>query len=133
MTKDHFQAYIDAFNAKDFAGFGRFYHDDVTLCLSGKRVLRSRDEILAFYRDVALRCDERLFLRRIVLDQTDIAVELDTEFKALLDDPAFIAGPLVAGQSIFITSVIFYTVRDGRFSEILARRVGEARTGPATF
>ncbi|KPF76579.1 hypothetical protein IP68_04405 [Blastomonas sp. AAP25] len=133
MTKEDFQTYIAAFNAKDFEGFGRFYRDDVTLSLSGKRVLRSRDEILSFYRDVAKRCDEKLDLRRIVLDDTGIAVELDTEFKGLVDDPGFIAGPLVTGQSIFITSVIFYTIKDGRFSEILARRVGDARTGPATF
>lgn len=133
MTKDDVREYIAAFNRKDFAGFGRFYADDVKFSLSGKRNIASRDDILAFYREVAEKCDEKLEITRLVVDDEGVAIEVKTEFKALVDDPSFIAGPLVPGQSIFITSRIFYTLRSGKFAEIDALRVGEARTGPATF
>ena len=86
-----------------------------------------------FSRAVATRCDERLHNLRLVADEEGNAAEIDTEFKALVEDPGFIAGPLVPGQSIFIKSVIFYTVKDGRFTDIVARRVQDATTGPSTF
>jgi len=132
MNKDDMRAYIDAFNAKDFEGFGKFYADDVRLDV-GRFVKNSRQEILDFYRDVAKTCDEKLTLKRIVMDEDGVGIELDTEFKALADNPDFIAGPLVGGQSIFITSFIFYTIRNNRFVDIKARRIAEAVHGPSTF
>lgn len=133
MTKDEVRAYIAAFNRLDFDGFGKYYAEDVTLSLSGKRTLSSRAEILDFYREVAKVCREKLDITQLVVDDEGVAIEVKTEFKALVDDPGFIAGPLVPGQSIFITSRIFYAVRDGRFAAIDALRVGDARTGPSTF
>ncbi|PTS88728.1 hypothetical protein DBR17_04175 [Sphingomonas sp. HMWF008] len=132
MTKDDVREYIAAFNRKDFAGFGTFYADDVRLDV-GRFVRTGRDEILDFYREVATTCDEKLTLKRIVMDDEGVGIELDTEFKALADNPDFVAGPLVPGQSIFITSFIFYTIRDDRFVDIKARRIADAVTGPSTF
>lgn len=132
MTKDDVRAYLDAFNRKDFEGFGRFYADDVRLDV-GRFVRLGRQAILDFYRDVARTCDERLTLKRIVMDAEGAAIELDTEFKALADHPDFIAGPLVPGQSIFITSFIFYTIKDDRFVDIKARRIADAVHAPSTF
>jgi hypothetical protein len=132
MTKDDIIAYFDAFNRKDFEGFGKFYADDVRLDV-GRFVRNSRAEILAFYREVARTCDERLTLKRIVMDEGGVAVEVDTEFKALVANPDFIAGPLTPGESIFITSFIFYTIVDGRFVDIKARRIADATRGPPTF
>lgn len=132
MTKDDVREYIAAFNRKDFDGFGKFYAEDVRLDV-GRFVRNSRAEILDFYREVAKTCDEKLTLRRIVMDEDGVGIELDTEFKALADHPDFVAGPLVPGQSIFITSFIFYTIRDDRFVDIKARRIADAVTGPSTF
>ena len=133
MTNDDVRDYIAAFNRLDFDGFGKYYADDVKLSLSGKRTLSSRQEILAFYAEVAKVCREKLEITHLVVDDEGVAIEVKTEFKALVDDPTFIAGPLVPGQSIFITSRIFYTLRDGKFAEIDALRVGDARTGPSSF
>lgn len=132
MTKDDVRDYIAAFNRKDFAGFGKYYADDVRLDV-GRFVRNGREEILDFYREVARTCDEKLTLQRIVMDEDGVGIELDTEFKALADNPDFVAGPLVPGQSIFITSFIFYTIRNDRFVDIKARRIADAVTGPSTF
>jgi len=134
MTKDDVRDYIASFNALQFDGFGKYYADDVQLNLSGKQTLNSRDEILNFYREVANVCREKLDITRIVLDDEGVAIEVKTEFKALVDKPDFIAGPLIPGQSIFITSRIFYELnKEGRFQKIDAMRVGDMTTGPATF
>ena len=133
MTKDDVRDYIAAFNRLDFDGFGKFYADDVKLSLSGKRTLNSRAEILDFYREVATVCREKLDITHLVVDDEGVAVEVKTEFKALVDKPDFIAGALVPGQSIFITSRIFYAVENDQFVAIDALRVGDARTGPSTF
>lgn len=133
MTKDDVREYIAAFNRLDFEGFGKYYADNVKLSLSGKRTLNSRQEILDFYAGVAKVCREKLEITKLVVDDEGVAVEVKTEFKALVNDPTFIAGPLVPGQSIFITSRIFYTVRNNQFAEIDALRVGDAKTGPSTF
>jgi len=132
MTKNDIRAYFDAFNRKDFEGFGKFYAENVRLDV-GSFVRNSRQEILDFYREVAKTCDERLTVRRVVMDDDGAAVEVDTEFKGLVANPDFVAGPLVPGESIFITSFIFYTIRDGKFIDIKARRIADARRGPATF
>ena len=134
MTKDDVRNYIASFNALQFDGFGQYYADDVQLNLSGKQTLNSRDEILSFYREVAKVCREKLDITRLVMDDEGVAIEVKTEFKALVDDPTFIAGPLVPGQSIFITSRIFYELNaQGKFQKIDAMRVGDMTTGPSTF
>lgn len=132
MTRDDVRAYFDAFNRKDFDGFGRFYAPDVVLDV-GRFVRHGRQGITDFYREVAKTCDERLTVQRIVMDEEGVAVEVDTEFKGLVHNPDFVAGPLVPGESIFITSFIFYTVRDDQFVAIKARRIADAVRGPSTF
>ncbi|WP_404713405.1 nuclear transport factor 2 family protein [Sphingomonas sp. MMS24-J13] len=133
MTKDDVRDYIASFNRLDFDGFGKYYADDVKLSLSGKRTLTSRQQILDFYAGVAKVCREKLDITHLVVDDEGVAIEVKTEFKALVDDPDFIAGPLVPGESIFITSRIFYALRDGKFAAIDAMRVGGVATGPSTF
>jgi hypothetical protein len=133
MTRDDVRDYIASFNRLDFDGFGKYYAEDVKLSLSGKRTLNSRQEILDFYADVAKVCREKLEITHLVVDDEGVAIEVKTEFKALVDDPTFIAGPLVPGESIFITSRIFYALRDGQFAAIDAMRVGGMHTGPSTF
>ena len=47
-----------------------------------------------------------------------------TEFHALEDWPDFIAGPMIKGQSIFITSMVLYDIgADGRFTRIRSARL----------
>jgi hypothetical protein len=133
MTKDDFRAYIAAFNAGDFDGFTRFYADDVVLRLGLKRTIHGRQGIVDFYAEVGGVCRERLTIEALVLDEEGVAAELATEFKALVDAPDFIAGPLVPGQSIFLTSFVHYRMADGRFTHIHSARANEAVAGPSTF
>lgn len=122
MQKADFQAYIDCFNRGDFAGFSRFYADDVVLELGTKARLEGRQAIVAFYREVKGRVRESLRVDNLIMDDTGIAAELDTRFLALEDWPDFIAGPLRQGDSLHIVSLVHYRLEEGLFSHIKSAR-----------
>ena len=133
MNKQDFHNYIAAFNACDLDGFTHYYADDVVFDLSGKLVLTGRAAVRNFYQGVFQKVKEKLGVRTVVMDDRGLAADVDTEFKALVDDPGFVAGPIVVGRAIFIRSFIFYRIERGVFTRITARRVTDARVGPPTF
>ena len=121
MTKARYAQYIAAFNDSDFAGFGKFYADDVVLELP-VRTLKGRDAILDFYREVKARVRETLTVKECVIDGDVIAVDVETEFFAEKDAPDFVVRPLKQGESIHSESFIFYKLKDGKFVHIRATR-----------
>jgi len=121
MDKNQFRDYIDCFNRNDFAGFSRYYTDDVVLELPRKQ-LRGRQAIVDFYREVKARVRETLQINQIVADEEGLAAEVATEFHALEDWPDFIVGPMRKGESINIVSFVMYRIRDGKFAHIRSAR-----------
>ena len=118
MTPKCFAAYIDAFNRDDYAAFGAYYHDDVTLVIAGKRELRGRDAIFDFYRTVKATTRRTIEINNVVTNDNQLAAELQSEFVALEDLPTFTAGPMKKGGRIFINTVVLYELRDGKFTRI---------------
>jgi ketosteroid isomerase-like protein len=118
MTPQRFAAYMDAFNRDDYAAFGDFYHDDVMLVIAGKRELRGRAAIFDFYRDVKAKTRRTIEINNVVSAGNQLAAELQSEFVALEDVPAFTAGPMKKGGRIFINTVVLYELRDGKFTRI---------------
>jgi sulfur carrier protein ThiS len=117
-----FRDYIDCFNRDDYAGFSRYYADDVLLELP-KKELRGRQAIIDFYRVVKARIRETLVIREIVAaDAEGLAAEVETEFYALEDWPDFIVAPVKKGDSIRIVSFVHYKFRDGRVAYIKSAR-----------
>jgi sulfur carrier protein ThiS len=121
MNKEQFRDYIDCFNRNDFAGFTRYYADDVLLELP-KMQLRGPQAIIDFYRVVKARVRETLKINEVIADSEGLAAEVDTEFLALEDWPDFIVGPLKKGDAIRIVSFVHYKIRDGRFAHIKSAR-----------
>lgn len=121
MNKQMFRDYIECFNRDDFAGFSRYYTDDVVLELP-KKELRGAQAIVDFYRVVKARIRETLQINEIVADEEGLAAEVDTEFLALEDWPDFIVRPVKKGDSIRIVSFVHYKIRDGRFAHIKSAR-----------
>jgi ketosteroid isomerase-like protein len=118
MTAERFAAYIDAFNRDDYATFGDFYHDDLTLVVAGKHELRGRAAIFDFYRSVKATTRRTIEVNNVVTVGNQLAAELQSEFLALEDLPAFTAGPMKKGARIFINTVVLYELRDGKFARI---------------
>jgi SnoaL-like domain len=123
MTKEKFRDYIDSFNRDDYAGFGKYYAEDVLLDLGGRMEIRGRDGILDFYRGVKKRVRETLTINNVLVDGNVLAAEIATEFYGLEDWPDFIAGPLMKGDAINLISFIFYTINDhGQYQVIRTAR-----------
>jgi hypothetical protein len=123
MNKQLFGEYIASFNRDDFAGFSKFYADDVVLQLGTRKTLHGRQAIIDFYREVKSRIRETLVIRAVVADESGLAAEIATEFHALEDWPDFIAGAIAKGESIHIVSWVFYTIVNGRFQTIRSTRL----------
>jgi hypothetical protein len=123
MNKQLFADYIDSFNRDDFAGFSKYYAEDVVLELGRRRTLQGRQAIVDFYREVKARIRETLVIRTVVADDEGLAAEVATEFHALEDWPDFIAGPIAKGESIHIVSWVFYRIVNGRFQHIRSTRL----------
>ena len=123
MDKQLFADYIDSFNRDDFAGFSKYYAEDVVLELGRKKTLRGRQAIVDFYREVKAKIRETLVIRNVVADEDGLAAEVATEFHALADWPDFIAGAIRKGESIHIVSWVFYKIVNGRFQHIRSTRV----------
>ena len=122
MDQRLFQDYIDSFNRDDFAGFGKYYAEDVVFELGRKKQLRGREAILDFYREVKARVRETLEVRNVIADAHGLAAEIATEFVALEDWPDFIAGAMKKGDTIRIVSFVHYKIRDGKFTHIRSTR-----------
>jgi hypothetical protein len=123
MNKQLFAEYIDSFNRDDFAGFSKYYAEDVVLELGKRKTLHGRQAIVDFYREVKARIRETLVIRNVVADEGGLAAEVATEFFALEDWPDFIAGPIRKGESIHIVSWVFYKIVNGRFQHIRSTRL----------
>ncbi|HEX4112834.1 MAG TPA: nuclear transport factor 2 family protein [Stellaceae bacterium] len=121
ITREQYADYIAAFNRNDFAGFTKFYAEDVVLELP-VATLRGRQAIFDFYAKVKATVRETLTIGQLVIDENGLAVEAETEFLALADAPDFIVRPLKKGEAIHSTSFILYEHRDGQFTRIRSAR-----------
>jgi hypothetical protein len=122
VDKRLFRDYIESFNRDDFAGFGKYYAEDVLLELGRKKQLHGRQAILDFYREVKARVRETLEIRNVIVDEDGLAAEIATEFVALEDWPDFIAGAMQKGDIIRILSFVHYRICDGKFTHIRSTR-----------
>ena len=114
MTQAHFQRYIDAFNRADEATYGEYYHPDVVLVLGGKRELRGKQTIFDFYKVVRAGTKREIKVLKFICTADAMAVELESEFLALVDDPQYVEG-LKKGDRRYQNTVVFYQLKDGKF------------------
>ncbi len=132
MSRERFQAYIDAFNRNDHA-YGDYYDENVVLVIAGNTELRGRQAIHDFYRDVKTQTRRTIQVNRYLSTPDRIAVELQSEFLALEDVPDFTAGAMQKGDRIFINTFVIYELKDGRFARIRSavfRKVETKATKP---
>ena len=122
MNIADYEDYIARFNANDFEGFGKYYHDDVVFNLGDKKQIIGRANILDFYRDVKSKVRETLEILSAVASEDAMAVHVRTEFFGLEDWPDFIAGPLMKGEALYIESLGYYYLKDGKIANILGAR-----------
>jgi hypothetical protein len=117
LTAHDYRAYLAAFNRHDFAGFGRYYTEDVIFEGRGGN-FRGRNQVLDFYRGVQTRLRESLSIVDLIVGPQGIVADVLTTLYVLQDWPDFPAGPLRKGQTVRSQNFIWYEVADGRFTHI---------------
>jgi hypothetical protein len=122
MTEDEFRSYVAAFNANDFAGFGRFYADDVVFELGAMKRIDGREAILSFYREVKAHIVEVVTPLDVIVTPTRIAMHCRTTFDTFVDWPDFEIWPTRAGDSRTVETIAMYEVADNRFTHIRGAR-----------
>jgi hypothetical protein len=125
MTREDFEAYIDAFNRDDFDGFSRFYADDVEFNLGGRKRIVGRQGIVDFYRGVKAHIHEELRIIDLILGETGAGLHVYTKFTTIKDWPDFELWPTVKGDVREIESIILYTIANGKFTSIKSARFKE--------
>lgn len=116
-----FEAYLAAFNAADFDGFGAYYAPDVQFHGQAAQ-LTGRDAVLAFYRSVRARLDEHIHLAAYLGSENLAAAEIVTTLIPLENWPDFPTGPLQKGQRRRSVNFAFYDIAEGRFTRIRSAR-----------
>lgn len=117
ITPASFQRYIDAFNRADEAVYGEYYHPEVTLVLGGNRELKGKQAIFDFYQAVRAGTRREIKVLKCIPTPTSMAVELESEFLALVDDPQYVEG-LKKGDRRWQNTVVLYEMKDGKYYHI---------------
>lgn len=113
-----YDAYLAAFNARQIDTFTRFYADDVRMYLGGRAPIEGRQGIIAWYDTAWRYIEEHCTLRRFIMDESGVAVELETEFRAIADWPDFPSGPFLTGDRLVRIGFGHYDLKDGYFSRV---------------
>lgn len=122
------QAYLDAFNGKDYATQIRYYADDVAYDV-GTLQIRKPQDIADFYDDFHDYVDEHVEIARFAITGDTVAVVMPTRFEAreTYDKHGLV---YEAGSVREVVSFIFYDLQDGKIRRI---RVGQYRGTAADF
>ena len=120
-----FMEYTRAFSNAEFERFSQYYTEDVTCTLSAGIVLRGRDGIVEFYREMFKRVREKLTLHHLIADDTGLAADITSQFTAIEDAPDFVVAPLKKGELVRVPVFVHYELRDGKISRISVARSGE--------
>jgi ketosteroid isomerase-like protein len=115
--------YTRAFSNADFAGFSRFYTDDVR-CELPSAVLEGREALVGFYREMFKTVRESLTLHQLVADEGGLAADVTSQFTAIADAPNFSVAPLKKGEFVRVRVFVFYALRDGKIAQVRVARAG---------
>jgi hypothetical protein len=135
MLRKRFEEYLNRFNAEDGTAFDDFLHPDVKI-LNGSLELVGVEGMKSHYSDrIWPFFKETLNLLRFIGDDSIVAVQLWTNFRARGDHSETIFGPVKQGDQFDYRGLIMYDVVDGRFSSITVAYnsfIGTTATGIVT-
>lgn len=117
FTEADYRTYITAFNRGDFLEFGRYYAADVEF--HGRNgLLRGREAITDFYRQVRARLHERIEIRQLVLGRGELLADLVTHLEAFENWPELPSGPIAKGETRRSQNFVWYELTGRQFSRV---------------
>lgn len=122
MTEEDFRAYIAAFNARDFAGFSKYYADDVEFNLGDRKQIVGAQGIVDFYTGVFDHISEELEIVDLIVGPEGAALHSKTKFTTIKDWPDFEIWPTMKGDVRLVESINMYRTRNGKIAQIKSGR-----------
>ena len=122
MNEDDFRAYIAAFNARDFAGFSKYYADNVEFNLGDRKQIIGPQGIVDFYTGVFDHIAEELEIKELIVAPNGAALHSRTKFTTIKDWPDFELWPTMKGDVRVVESINMYITRGGKIAKILSGR-----------
>jgi ketosteroid isomerase-like protein len=122
MTREDFETYIAAFNARDFAGFSKYYADDVEFNLGDRKQIIGAQGIVDFYTGVFDHINEELEIVDLIVAPDGAALHSKTKFTTYKDWPDFEIWPTVAGDVRLVESINMYRTANGKIVQIKSGR-----------
>jgi hypothetical protein len=128
MKRERFDEYVRRFNAEDASVFDEFLTPDMRMQNGGLHY-QGIEGMKAHYGRIWGRFRETLAVRSFVADERHLAVHLNTHFEALVDDAQTPFGSVRRGEAFDYDGIVFYDLRDGRFSAIKVSYLSFIKTG----
>ena len=122
MTEDDFRTYIAAFNARDFAGFSKYYADDVEFNLGARKRIVGPQGIVDFYTGVFDHIAEELEIVDLIVAPNGAALHSRTRFTTIKDWPDFELWPTMKGDVRVVESINMYLTANGKITKIKSGR-----------
>jgi hypothetical protein len=127
-SRKDFDAYLAKFNSRDYEGFLDYFAEQFEMIHIGGN-LKSREEVLKFYRFLHSYLKETVLVDRIVMDWNMIAMEARVRIEGIRElAPETVASsdyprltPLKAGQIVTIPQFIHYHIENGKFVKVECR------------
>lgn len=127
MNREAYEAYVHAFNAKDYEAVCDFYVQPPSMSFFGVNI-SSRGELKAFYSFLHSYVDESVTIKRFAASEELTAVEAIVRIAAYRDlDADTLAAngcagffPIKAGDVQELRQFIFYSTNDGKIEKVEA-------------
>jgi hypothetical protein len=129
MTEDDFRIYLAAFNARDFAGFSKYYADDVEFNLGARKRIVGPQGIVDFYTGVFEHIAESLEVVDLIVAPDGAALHSRTTFTTIKDWPDFELWPTMKGDVRVVESINMYRTANGKITEIKSGRFRDRFAG----
>jgi ketosteroid isomerase-like protein len=129
MTEDDFRTYLAAFNARDFAGFSKYYADDVEFNLGARKRIVGPQGIVEFYTDVFEHISESLEVVDLIVAPDGAALHSRTTFTTIKDWPDFELWPTMKGDVRMVESINMYRTANGKITKIKSGRFSDRFEG----
>ena len=127
-SRKDFDAYLAKFNSRDYKGFLDYFTDKFEMIHVGGN-LKSREEVMKFYRFLHSYIKETVMVDRLVMDQNTIAMEARVQIEGIRElTPETVAAsdyprlkPLKVGQKAIIPQFIHYHIVNGKIVKVECR------------
>jgi ketosteroid isomerase-like protein len=110
--------YVSCFNEGDDRALVEHYFAEDCVMIAATRMMRGRDELLAFLEWAHDGVREIARPQRVLQDEHSILAEVDMDFIATRARPDFPFGELHPGDILTVKFLVAYALRDGKVAEL---------------